>query len=79
MKRDECVLVVSIRYLAIAMAKDTEGIGLPQTMTVDNGLECSDKPVENGYIEGFNGHLRGELPDTEMSCTLTEVKEKLED
>ncbi len=70
--------MVGIRYLAIALAKGTEGIGLPQTMTVDNGPEFAGNPVENGYIESFNGHLRDELPNTEMFCTLTEVKEKLE-
>ena len=36
------------------------------------------KPVENGYIESFNGRLRDELLNTEIFCTLAEVKEKLE-
>ena len=36
------------------------------------------KPVENGYIESFNGSLRDELLNTEIFCTLSEVKEKLE-
>ena len=36
------------------------------------------KPVENGYIESFNGRLRDELLNTEIFYTLTETKEKLE-
>ncbi len=70
------------RKVAAALAKGTEGIGLAQTMTVDNGPEFAgstrsaglwpqhgtgffrpSKPVENGYIESFNGHLRDEIPN----------------
>ena len=36
------------------------------------------KPVEDGYIESFNGRLRDELLNTEIFSTLAEVKEKLE-
>ena len=36
------------------------------------------KPVENGYIESFNGRLRDELLNTEIFRTLSEVKEKIE-
>ncbi len=36
------------------------------------------KPVENGYIESFNGRLRDEFINTEIFCTLAESKEKLE-
>ena len=36
------------------------------------------RPVENGYIESFNGRLRDELLNTEIFSTLSEVKEKLE-
>ena len=63
------------RKVATALAKAAEGIGFPQTITVDNGLEFAGKvldewayghgiqldfirpgkPVENGYIESFNG------------------------
>ena len=35
-------------------------------------------PVEDGYIESFNGRLRDELLNTEIFSTLSEVKEKLE-
>ena len=83
---------------SIGGRKAAAGIGLPQTITVDNGPEiagkvsdkwaydhgieldfiCSGKPVENGYIESFNGRLRDELLNTEIFCTLAEVKEKLE-
>ena len=78
--------------------KAAAGIGLPQTITVDNGPEFAGKvldewayghgieldfirpgkPVENGYIESFNGRLRDELLNTELFCTLAEAKEKLE-
>ena len=81
-----------------ALAKASEGIGLFQTITVDNGPEFAGKvidewvyghgieldfiqpgnPVENGYIENFNGRLRDELLNTELLCTLAEAKEKLE-
>ena len=84
--------------VATALAKAAEGIGLPQTITVDNGPEFAGKvldewayghgieldfirpgkPVENGYIESFNGRLRDELLNTELFCTLAEAKEKLE-
>ena len=36
------------------------------------------KPVEDGYIESFNGRLRDELLNTKIFFTLAEVKEKLE-
>ena len=36
------------------------------------------KPVENGYIESFNGRLRDELLNTALFYTLAEAKEKLE-
>ena len=39
---------------------------------------CPGKPVENGYIESFNGRLRDELLNTALFCTLAEAKEKLE-
>ena len=78
--------------------KVAAGIGLPQTITVDNGPEFAGKvldewayghgikldfirpgkPVENGYIESFNGRLRDELLNTELFLTLAEAKEKLE-
>ena len=84
--------------VATALAKAAEGIGFPQTITVDNGPEFAGKvldewayghgielyfirpgkPVENGYIESFNGRLRDELLNTEIFYTLVEVKEKLE-
>ncbi len=35
------------------------------------------KPVENGYIEGFNGRFCDELFNTEIFFTLTEVKVNL--
>ena len=86
------------RKVAAALTKAAEGIGLPQTITVDNGPEFAGKvldewayghgikldfirpgkPVENGYIESFNGRLRDELLNTELFCTLAEAKEKLE-
>ena len=86
------------RKVAAALMKAAAGIGLPQTITVDNGPEFSGKvldewayghgieldfirpgkPVENGYIESFNGRLRDELLNTELFCTLAEAKEKLE-
>ena len=84
--------------VAAALEKTAEGIGLPQTITVDNSPEFAGKvldqwayghgieldfiwpgkPVENGYIESFNGRLRDELLNTEIFSTLSEVKEKLE-
>ena len=84
--------------VAAALMKAAAGIGLPQTITVDNGPEFAGKvldewayghgieldfirpgkPVENGYIESFNGRLRDELLNTELFCTLAEAKEKLE-
>ena len=36
------------------------------------------KPVENGYIESFNGRLRDECLNTELFHTLPEAREKLE-
>ncbi len=86
------------RKVAAALTKAAAGIGLPKTITVDNGPEFAGKvmdewayghgieldfirpgkPVENGYIESFNGRLRDELLNTEIFCTLAEVKEKLE-
>jgi putative transposase len=36
------------------------------------------KPVENGYIESFNGRLRDECLNTEVFFTLADVREKLE-
>jgi putative transposase len=36
------------------------------------------RPVENGYIESFNGRLRDEGLNTEVFFTLAEVREKLE-
>ena len=86
------------RKVAAALMKAAAGIGLPQTITVDNGPEFAGKvldawayghgieldfirpgkPVENGYIESFNGRLRDELLNTELFCTLAEAKEKLE-
>jgi putative transposase len=35
-------------------------------------------PVENGYIESFNGSLRDELLNTELFFNLAEAREKLE-
>ncbi len=69
------------KKVAAALAKVSAGIGLPQTITVDNGPEFAGKvldawayghgieldfirpgkPVENSYIESFNGRLRDEL------------------
>ena len=86
------------RKVAAALMKAAAGIGLPQTITVDNGPEFAGKvldewayghgieldfirpgkPVENGYIESFNGRLRDALLNTDLLCTLTEAKEKLE-
>jgi putative transposase len=39
---------------------------------------CPGKPVENGYIESFNGRLRDECLNTEVFFTLADVREKLE-
>ena len=36
------------------------------------------KPVENGYIESFNGRLRDECLNVEVFFTLEDVREKLE-
>lgn len=36
------------------------------------------KPVENGYIESFNGRLRDECLNTEAFFALADVREKLE-
>ena len=33
-------------------------------------------PLENGYIESFNGRLRDKLLNKENFCVLAEVKEK---
>ncbi len=72
--------------VAAALMKAAARIGLPQTITVDNGPEFAGKvldewayghaikldfirpgkPVENGYIESFNGRLRDELLNTEL-------------
>ena len=35
------------------------------------------KPVENGFIESFNGRLRDECLNVEMFFTLDDVREKL--
>ena len=37
-----------------------------------------DSPWENGYVESFNGKLRDELPNREISYTLTEAEVLLE-
>ena len=91
-----CPLLVA--DTSIGGRKVAAGIGLPQTITVDNGPEFAGKvlnewayghgieldfirpgkPVENGYIESFNGRLRDELLNIELFCTLAEAKEKLE-
>jgi putative transposase len=36
------------------------------------------RPVQNGYIESFNGRLRDECLNTEVFSTLAEAREKLE-
>jgi transposase InsO family protein len=36
------------------------------------------KPVENGYIESFNGRLRDECLNVEVFFTLADVRDKLE-
>jgi putative transposase len=36
------------------------------------------KPIENGYIESFNGRLRDECLNGEVFFTLTDAREKLE-
>ena len=36
------------------------------------------KPVENGYIESFNGRLRDECLNVEVFFALTDVRDKLE-
>ena len=86
------------RKVAAALMKAAAGIGLPKTITVDNGPEFAGKvldewayghgikldfirpgrPVENGYIESFNGRLQDELLNPKIFCTLAEVKEQLE-
>ncbi len=83
------------RKVTVALAKAAEGIGLAQTITVDNDPEFAGKvldewaytqgihlyfiqpgrPVENGYIESFNGRLQDELLNPKIFCTLAEVKE----
>ena len=35
------------------------------------------KPVENGFIESFNGRLRDECLNVAVCCTLEDVREKL--
>jgi putative transposase len=35
------------------------------------------KPVENSFIESFNGRLRDEGLNVEVFCTLEDVREKL--
>ena len=35
------------------------------------------RPVENSYIESFNGRLRDECLNTEVFFTLADVREKL--
>ena len=83
--------------VATALAKAAEGIGLAQTITVDNGPEFAGKvldewaygsrteldfiqpgnPVENGYIESFNGRLRDEFHNTEIFVRLMKRKKNL--
>ena len=36
------------------------------------------RPVENGYIESFNGRLRDECLNVEVFFALTDVRDKLE-
>ena len=36
------------------------------------------RPVQNGYMESFNGRLRDECLNTEMFSSLAEAREKLE-
>jgi putative transposase len=36
------------------------------------------KPVENGFIESFNGKLRDECLNTEVFFSIADVREKLE-
>ena len=36
------------------------------------------RPVENGYIESFNGHLRDEFLNTEIFFSMSDVRQKLE-
>ena len=42
-------------------------------------LECirPGKPVENGFIESFNGRLRDECLNVDVFFTLDDVREKL--
>lgn len=46
-----------------------------------NGIQLDfirpGKPVENGFIESFNGRLRDECLNVEVFFTLAEVREKL--
>ena len=35
------------------------------------------KPIENGFIEGFNGRVCDECLNIEVFCTLEDVREKL--
>jgi putative transposase len=39
---------------------------------------CPGKPVQNGYIESFNGRLRDECLNGEIFFSLADAREKLE-
>ncbi len=73
-------------------------VGLPQTITVDNGPEFTGraldewahrkgvkldyirpgKPVDNAYIESFNGRLRQECLDENWFTSIEDAKIKIE-
>ena len=41
-------------------------------------LDSSGKPVENGYIESFNGRLRDECLNVELFWSVEDARAKLE-
>ena len=51
-------------------------VGLPAWRAVR--LHLPSRPVENSYIESFNGRLRDECLNVEVFFTLADVREKLE-
>src|SRR6059058_5926692 len=54
--------------------------GLPEAIVLDNGLEFIQpgKPVQNAYVESFNGRLRDECLNANWFTSLSDARRKIE-
>jgi putative transposase len=49
----------------------------PKVLTLDNGTVAPGKPVQNPYIESFNGRLRDECLNQHWFANLAEARQTL--